>query len=122
MCVMSRSVGLLREALAGDLDQTSTVLRFYYIDSPPPLTVGLFFIHNHSDGTYSGITEFAEMMPMCNRGYSRRSAHRHLHCCCCHHHQEALLEVIVCMSDGHVPRQIKQVSVLMFRWHFLHQS
>lgn len=52
--------------LAGDLDQTSTVLRFYYIDSPPPLTVGLFFIHNHSDGTYSGIIEIAEMTLMCS--------------------------------------------------------
>ncbi len=30
------------------------MLRFYYVDSPPPLTVGLFFIHNHADGTYSG--------------------------------------------------------------------
>ena len=30
------------------------MLRFCYIDSPPPLSVGLFFIHNHPDGTYSG--------------------------------------------------------------------
>ena len=30
------------------------MLRFYYIDSPPPLSVGLFFIHNHADGSYSG--------------------------------------------------------------------
>jgi len=39
---------------AGELDAQATVLRFYYVDSPPPLTVGLFFIHNHADGTYSG--------------------------------------------------------------------
>ena len=39
---------------AGELDAAATVLRFYYVDSPPPLTVGLFFIHNHADGTYSG--------------------------------------------------------------------
>lgn len=41
-------------ASAGDLDAQATVLRFYYVDSPLPLTVGLFFIHNHADGTYSG--------------------------------------------------------------------
>lgn len=40
---------------AGELDASATVLRFYYVDSPPPLTVGLFFIHNHADGTYSGV-------------------------------------------------------------------
>lgn len=39
---------------AGDLDAQATVLHFYYVDSPLPLTVGLFFIHNHADGTYSG--------------------------------------------------------------------
>jgi hypothetical protein len=39
---------------AGELDASATVLRFYYIDSPPPLSVGLFFIHNHADGSYSG--------------------------------------------------------------------
>lgn len=39
---------------AGEVDAGATVLRFYYVDSPPPLTVGLFFIHNHADGTYSG--------------------------------------------------------------------
>ena len=39
---------------AGELDATTTVLRFYYVDSPPPLSVGLFFIHNHADGSYSG--------------------------------------------------------------------
>lgn len=38
----------------GELDSSATVLRFYYIDSPPPLSVGLFFIHNHADGSYSG--------------------------------------------------------------------
>lgn len=47
---------LTEDAAAGDLDKTATVLRFYYINSPPPLTVGLFFIHNHPDGTYSGKT------------------------------------------------------------------
>lgn len=45
---------MLSVAAAGELDKSSTVLRFYYIDSPPPLTVGLFFIHNHADGSYSG--------------------------------------------------------------------
>ncbi|CAL8472165.1 g11707 [Coccomyxa elongata] len=42
----------------GDLDISATVLRFYYIDSPPPLSVGLFFIHNHADGSYSGGISF----------------------------------------------------------------
>ncbi|BDA47389.1 Kynurenine 3-monooxygenase [Coccomyxa sp. Obi] len=42
----------------GELDTSATVLRFYYIDSPPPLSVGLFFIHNHADGSYSGGISF----------------------------------------------------------------
>ncbi|KAK9905507.1 hypothetical protein WJX75_001138 [Coccomyxa subellipsoidea] len=42
----------------GELDSSATVLRFYYIDSPPPLSVGLFFIHNHADGSYSGGISF----------------------------------------------------------------
>ncbi|KAK9830441.1 hypothetical protein WJX72_011767 [[Myrmecia] bisecta] len=37
-----------------ELDANATVLRFFYVDSPPPLSVGLFFIHNHKDGSYSG--------------------------------------------------------------------
>ncbi len=49
---------------AGELDASATVLRFYYIDSPPPLSVGLFFIHNHADGSYSGdsLSGFVDMM------------------------------------------------------------
>ncbi|KAK9836175.1 hypothetical protein WJX81_006914 [Elliptochloris bilobata] len=43
---------------SSELDASATVLRFYYVDSPPPLTVGLFFIHNHADGTYSGGVSF----------------------------------------------------------------
>ena len=43
-----------KQLAAGELDAGATVLRFFYVDSPPPLTVGLFFIHNHADGTYSG--------------------------------------------------------------------
>lgn len=50
----SVQIGNWYYASAGDLDAQATVLRFYYVDSPLPLTVGLFFIHNHADGTYSG--------------------------------------------------------------------
>ena len=80
------------------------MLRFYYIDSPPPLTVGLFFIHNHSDGTYSGIIETAEMMLMCNFRSSISSAHGHLIVGAATIFGRPFW-LYLC-ADGHAPRQL----------------
>jgi hypothetical protein len=57
----NRSLAL---ACAGELDAATTVLRFYYVDSPPPLSVGLFFIHNHADGSYSGMHCHLSLPPL----------------------------------------------------------
>lgn len=39
---------------AAELDKQATVLRFYHINSPPPLSIGLFYIQNNSNGTFTG--------------------------------------------------------------------
>ena len=54
VCVCVHVSSAAFRAETGELDASATVLRFYYVDSPPPLSVGLFFIHNHADGSYSG--------------------------------------------------------------------
>ncbi|KAK9792051.1 hypothetical protein WJX73_007017 [Symbiochloris irregularis] len=38
----------------GELDSQASVLRFYHIKSPAPLSIGLMHVHNHANGTYSG--------------------------------------------------------------------
>lgn len=39
----------------GHLDREATVLRFYHTKSPPPLSIGLVYVQNNHNGTYSGL-------------------------------------------------------------------
>ncbi|KAK9794596.1 hypothetical protein WJX73_002898 [Symbiochloris irregularis] len=43
----------------GELDSQASVLRFYHINSPPPLSIGLMYVQNNANGTFSGGVGFS---------------------------------------------------------------
>jgi hypothetical protein len=61
-------------ALTEERGQRRIVLHFFHVAAPPPLAVGLFFMHDNLDGTCSGGAVIASVQSFSRRRLFSRQA------------------------------------------------